>query len=127
MNHTAASAAAIKTCFLMSMLLFPFSAFAQNCTPPGLPKIIGLDYHTARAALIKAGFLPVKQKHNPDGAPFEFSTSDSLGYIEAVAFGFTGNASGLFAWRSKKAPFSVSATACEFMQGECVVTSVTCR
>lgn len=105
------------------------SALAGPC-PKNTPRIVGMDYHHARAELILAGFVPVRQVHDPNGAPFEFTRSDALGYIETAGFCYTGSGCGSFIWQSAAGqPFEVYATGCEFLEpgAACKVERVICH
>ncbi len=74
--------------------------FADDCRIPGLPNIIGLDYHHARADLIVAGFrpVPVARSFERDGRMFD--EPDAVGYFEASDCSGTGFAGCLYKWKS---------------------------
>jgi len=107
----------MKTLFV-ALLALSLPAFAA--CPPGIPKIIGLDYHTARAKLISRGFLPQIPKE---------TTHDNLlpamwerGYLEGdtPANGIRGT----FQFRG----FTVETGPCEFgvTTAPCRVAKITC-
>jgi hypothetical protein len=112
--------------FLLALALALAIPACASC-PPGIPKIVGLDYHTARAKLIKAGFLPMIDKEA--GMPVGYKTDPSLGakyedlspsmrpygYIEGDGCA-TGVAASSFKWHG----FTIHAVRCWH------ITSITC-
>lgn len=91
------------------LVVAPLTHAAPACKIPGMPKIIGLDYHQARAKLIVAGFRPVLadvDEIRDRGA--ELATPTALGYFEVAACAGSGTAPCAADWRTpKKRPFSV--------------------
>lgn len=117
----------MKNLFVLIVLLATLPAHAGGCRIPGLPKIIGLDYHHARADLIVAGFMPVFQRHRPEEhPPHEFTRAHALGYFETMICGGTGNAGCDFFFSGNGKKFSVETTGCEFLEGACRVHRITC-
>lgn len=75
-------------------LAAPLASLAgDSCRLPTV-KIIGLDYHTARARLIKAGHRPIIPTGMIDIADTQDSDTAKFAYVEGVC----GNHGGNFDW-----------------------------
>jgi hypothetical protein len=99
--------------FALALVSAPaISAPPPDCYVPGLPKIKGKSYHTARAMLIEAGFRPIMRKADPDMG-IEMDAPHAFGYYEASACSGTGYAYCFYDWHTPKAKstFGISAIA----------------
>lgn len=112
---------------LFATVVIAINAEARDCNIRGLPRIVGMDYHHARAELITAGFMPLFSPKPEDSAPYEFDRAMRLGYMETIECGGTGSAGCVFTWATRTAPFFVETTGCEFLAGRCTVSKVTCH
>jgi hypothetical protein len=105
----------MKTAAALLLSFFALTAAAAPCKPP---KIIGLDYHTARAMLIKAGCRPVAYDPAKEGGRPAPEVFLELGYIEA---GHSNNAGRIkMQWQG----FTVEAKPCETFNMRCKVLSI---
>jgi hypothetical protein len=114
----------VKPLIIALLAALSFPSAASDCHLSGLPKIIGLDYHTARAKLINAGCMPAIFPIDElrDGTLRDDAAA--LGYFEADIPG-SGDAFRPFYWLAKKKPFTVTATGCEnVIKFRCVVHSI---
>jgi hypothetical protein len=100
----------MKPLKILSLFALCLPLSALSACPPGMPKINGLDYHTARAKLIKAGFIPVLNASKYDGNAPTSPDAAALGYFESM---FPGNASRRFLWQTKGQQFEISVYECE--------------
>ncbi len=81
---------------LIVFLLFSCSVLAGPC-PKNLPRIVGMDYHHARAKLIVAGFMPSIPEHTAD--IYELTgTQKTLGYLEGEGGCATGSCIDAYHW-----------------------------
>ena len=95
----------MRTALLAIALAFvaPHAQAAPACTVHGLPKIVGLSYHQARAVLIEAGFKPVMQPmENIEDRGVELAEPKSLGYFEVGSCAGTGTAPCVADWKPRK-------------------------
>jgi hypothetical protein len=109
----------MKTAAALLLSFFALTAAAAPCKPP---KIIGLDYHTARAMLIKAGCYPVHQTTESDGGRPRPEDAELLGYHEA-----THSSQGSAGRRFHFPGFTVYANGCEDLTDRrfnCIVRSI---
>lgn len=111
---------ATKISALLISAALSLPAAVADC-PRGLPRIVGMDYHHARARLIVAGFRPAVPA--PDALPDVHPSALSFGYPEGDIS--QGSAAGVFAWPG----FTVHARHCDPdapRGGPCTVTRLTC-